>query len=67
MATVLEALMNAQINLGHFRNAGIQGAIGCSQLDNAVTLLQKGYSVHTDVEELLDKHDTVKAVPKFES
>jgi len=61
MATILEALQNARINLKHLSAANVM--IGYEQLNNAVTLLEKEYSIYTDVEELLDKYDSVEVVP----
>ena len=38
-----------------------------SQLHNGITLLEKGYSIHTEVEPLLEKYGDVESVPEKES
>ncbi len=63
--TILEALINAQINLVEGQMA-IQKQIGAAQLNNAIVLLEKGYSVDDEVEPLLDKYGTVENVPEKE-
>ena len=54
MATILEALQNARINLVDNKHNSMAFAIGTSQLDNAITLLEAGHPIDSDVEELLD-------------
>lgn len=60
--SILEALMNAQHNLG-VTALPFQRAIGLDQLNNAIGLLEKGYSIHTEVEPLLDKYGSIDGVP----
>jgi len=60
--TIMEALQNAQYNLVKGEHP-FQRAIGCEQLNNAVILLEKGYSLSTEVEPLLEKHGNINAVP----
>lgn len=62
--TILEALQNARVNLGG--NLPIQQIMGQSQLNNAVTLLEKGYGVNELVEPLLEKYGEVEDVPEKE-
>lgn len=61
--TILEALENAHFNLCVQKIPGISDKIGESQLRNAIDLLEKGYSIHEEVEPLIDKHGSVEAVP----
>jgi hypothetical protein len=64
VSTVLETLQNAQINLVVNLPYGFTGAIGKSQLTNAVTLLEKGYGLYDDVDALIDKYGDVVNVPE---
>ena len=65
--TVLEALQNAQANLGNLRTFGM-GLLPLvqDQLDNAVGLLEKGYSLNDKVEPLLDQYGDIDSVPRKE-
>lgn len=63
MATILEALQNAKHNIG-VKKPAIQIAIGIEQLNNAVTLLEKGYSLNDDVEEIMENFDNAEDVPE---
>lgn len=62
--SILEALQNANYNL---QNAVIpmQTAIAKEQLNNAVVLLEKGYSIYDEVEPLLEKHGNLESVPEI--
>jgi hypothetical protein len=60
--SILEALQNANINLQ--MNGSIGAMLAKEQLKNAVTLLEKGYSVDDEVEPLLDKYGSVDNVPE---
>lgn len=64
MATILEALQNANSNMG----SAIKGhtfilPMAKDQLNNAVTLLEKGYSLEDEVEPLLEQYGNVDEVP----
>jgi len=63
--SILEALQGAEYNLD--KNRGIDRAqrVGLSQLHNAIILLEKGYSIWTEVEPLLEKYGDVENVPAF--
>jgi len=63
--TILEALMNAEFNLCQ-GVPGIQHVLGKDQLHNAVTLLEKGYSLDDEVEPLLEQYGAVGDVPEKE-
>jgi hypothetical protein len=58
--TILEALLNAQHNL--VTPSG-DDRIGAIQLNNAIVLLEKGYSPNDVVEPLLGKYGNVNKVP----
>lgn len=60
--TILEALMNAKHNL---KSASIPFpfSMGKEQLHNAVTLLEKGYSLDDDLDEIIGAHGSADAVP----
>lgn len=60
--TILECLQNADYNI---RNNGYAGAqVAKRQLHNAVTLLEKGYSLNEEVEPLLEEFGDVENVPE---
>ena len=60
--SILEALQNANYNL---KNARIQFQIEMAkdQLNNAVTLLEKGYDISEEVEPILEEFGDVESVP----
>jgi hypothetical protein len=63
--SIMEALMNADANL---KNASMMNPfvmkITKEQLHNAVTLLEKGYSLTDEVEPLLEKYGKLENVPE---
>lgn len=61
--SILEALMNAKYNICD-SNTGFQLQIGKEQLKNAVTLLEKGYSLEDEVETVLSGYEDVEDVPE---
>lgn len=60
--TILEALQNANYNIQNNNPVGLFFAKG--QLNNAVVLLEKGYSLDDEVEPLLEKYGDVNSVPE---
>ena len=62
--SILEALQNAQYNLGNLQTIGL-GLLPLikSQLENGITLLEKGYGIDEEVEPLLEKYGDVDSVP----
>ena len=58
--TIIEALQNAEINLN---NGPIGLMLAKGQLHNALTLLEKGYSIDDEVEPLLEEYGDVENVP----
>lgn len=65
MATILEALQNAEFNLDTIHKTGMVGLISLAkdQIHNAATLLEKGYSKYTEIELLLEQYGSVENVP----
>ena len=64
-ATILEALQNANINLDNVKTLGVMIVpLAKDQLNNAVTLLEKGYDIYDEVEPLLEKYGKVENVPE---
>jgi hypothetical protein len=62
--TILEALMNANINLDNVKSLGLAILpLAKEQLNNAVVLLEKGYSINDEVEPLLEQYGDVNNVP----
>lgn len=61
--TILEALRNAQINLVDNAQSQIAVHIGRVQLNNAIVLLDKGYSPSDDFDEVMGDCEDVNAVP----
>lgn len=66
MATILEALQNAEMNTKTIIDTGIVAIapLAQSQWHNAIKLLEKGYDLDTEVEPLLKKYSTVEHVPE---
>lgn len=62
--TIFEALQNANYNITY--NGSIGLALAKEQLNNATTLLEKGYSLDDKVEPLLEEFGNVSDVPKKE-
>jgi len=63
--TILEALQNANHNLGNIKMLGT-GFLPLveSQLNNATVLLEKGYDIYDEVEPLLEEYGDVENVPE---
>ncbi len=63
--TILEALQNANANIDNVSKLGM-GLLPLvkEQLNNAVVLLIKGYSLEDEVEPLLEKYGVVEDVPE---
>jgi len=66
--SILETLQNAQMNLQNVRVIGV-GIIPLlpviqNQLNNAIGLLEKGYSLDEEVEPLLEEYGDVESVPE---
>jgi len=59
MASVMEALENAEYNL----TSGFGTKIALSQLRNAIALLQKGYSIDDDIEEIVSEYGDIDKAP----
>lgn len=65
--TILEALQNADFNIGNLRKCGMAFLpVVEGQLHNATVLLEKGYSIDDEVEPLLEKYGNVENVPDKE-
>ena len=66
--TVLEALQNANFNIDNVKVLGPAFLpLVKDQLNNAVVLLEKGYSLHDEVEPLLERYGDVDSVPVIDS
>ncbi len=61
--TILEALQNAEINIDNGKRLPQILDLAKEQLHNAITLLEKGYSIEDEVEPLLEQHGDVDSVP----
>ena len=62
--TILEALQNADFNLGRGTSAlGVQ--LGKIQLHNAVILLEKAYPSSFVMDDLLEQYENLEDVPDF--
>lgn len=64
--TVLETLMNAEINLENIKVVSYHplGGIPMRQLHNAIVLLEKGYGAGDLVDPLLEQYGDVENVPE---
>lgn len=64
MATILEALQNANYNIDNVKKVGLNLLdLVKNQLNNAVILLENGYDIHTDIESIVDKYGSVENAP----
>ena len=62
--TILEALQGANHNLDNIMAIGIEILpLIKDQLNNAVTLLEKDYSLYDEIEPLLEEYGNVESVP----
>ena len=61
--SIMEALQNANHNLGNIHIMPMLMPMVKEQLNNAVTLLDKGYDIWDEVEPLLEKYGSVENVP----
>jgi hypothetical protein len=64
--SIMEALQNANYNLNNLNRLPMLLPMVKEQLNNAVTLLDKGYDIFDEVEPLLEKYGTVENVPERE-
>ena len=60
--TIMEALQNADYNLQNNGNIGL--AFAKEQVKNAVGLLDKGYTLETSVDDLIEEHNGLENVPE---
>lgn len=65
--TILEGLQNANHNLNNLRLNLVLYPLVKAQLNNAVTLLEKGYPVETLIEPLLEEYGRVEDVPEYQA
>lgn len=63
--SILEALQNADYNLGNIKSMPMLLPLAKEQLHNAMTLLEKGYGIYEEVEPLLEKYGDVDSVPEL--
>lgn len=63
MATILEALQNANYNLDNAMKMQALLPIVKAQLNNAVTLLEKGYNLDDDIETVVQIYGLLEDVP----
>lgn len=64
--SIFEVLQNANYNLGNVDKVPLLLKLAKDQLHNAVTLLEKGYSLDDEVEVLLEKYGSAEEVPDKE-
>jgi hypothetical protein len=65
--SILEGLQNTNINLDNLKTMGMAFLpLVKEQLNNAVVLLEKGYSLETQIEPLLEEYGDVNNVPRFD-
>lgn len=62
--SILEALQNANYNLDNLARMPMLLPLVKEQLNNAIVLLEKGYSVDDEVEPLLEEFGNVDSVPE---
>jgi hypothetical protein len=64
--SIMECLQNAKYNLDNAIKMPMLMPMVKEQLNNAVTLLDKGYGIWEEVEPLLEKYGNVEDVPEKE-
>jgi hypothetical protein len=65
--TILEALQNANYNLDNMKLLGMSILpLVKEQVNNAVVLLDKGYSLDDEVDTIIEKYGDIKRVPYIE-
>lgn len=65
MSTILESLQCAEVNVGNITKIGtFIIPIVTEQIHSAVALMEKGYDGETDIDELVERHGSVEAVPE---
>ena len=64
--SIMECLQNAKYNLDNAIKMPMLMPMVKEQLNNAVELLDKGYSIWDEVEPLLEKYGSVENVPEKE-
>lgn len=64
--SIMECLQNANYNLENVAKMPMLLPMVKEQLNNAVTLLDKGYGIWEEVEPLLEKYGNVDNVPEKE-
>ncbi len=64
--SIMECLHNANINLANAIKMPMLLPMVKEQLNNATTLLDKGYDIWDEVEPLLEKYGNVENVPEKE-
>lgn len=42
------------------------GPLAAEQLNNAITLLENGYPLHTEVETILDQYEDLDSIPYYQ-
>jgi hypothetical protein len=62
--SILECLMNAEVNLGNLQRIPMLMPMVKEQLHNGIVLLEKGYSINDEVEPLLEKYGSIENVPE---
>jgi hypothetical protein len=62
--SILEALQNANYNLDNLARMPMLMPLVKGQLNNAIVLLEKGYSIDDEVEPLLEEYGDVESVPE---
>jgi len=64
--SIMEALQNANYNMDNLKSMPMPLPMVKEQLNNAVTLLDKGYGIWDEVEPLLEKYGDIDSVPDKE-
>jgi len=64
--SIIECLQNAKYNLDNVQKMPMLMPMVKEQLNNAIVLLEKGYSIWDEVEPLLEKYGDIEDVPEKE-
>lgn len=67
MASIIDTMRTAQVNLTTNFQSEFARTVGNIQLENAIKMLELGYPAHTDIEETLEHYAVaeVKDLPQY--
>jgi hypothetical protein len=61
--TIIEVLQNANMNFDNMQQLPQLRPLVKEQLSNAITLLEKGYDIYDNFDDIVNKHGSVDTAP----